>query len=164
MAKGALSLLGLGLPVLASDTFAAPESLSPKSPPAGENIPGLDSFPRGAKRQISDIQGCLPGPVQLQSLFGSWKWSIGLQSVQRSCLKPKGGQVELEQTVMGRGSPLSPQLLLLGPAAELMDTWFTGTGEPLAGSPSLRPGRLRGGEAGRGWKVTGGQQFLSWPW
>lgn len=53
VAKGALSLLGLGLPVLARDTFAAPESRSPKSPPAGENIPGLDSFPRGAKRQAS---------------------------------------------------------------------------------------------------------------
>lgn len=67
-------------------------------------------------------------------------------------------------SVMGRGSPLSPQLLLLGPAAELMEhgsqvqvnLWRVPQPSAPAGSEV--------GKQGGGWKVTGGQQFLSRPW
>lgn len=47
-AKGAFSLLGVG-PVLAGDTFVEPPPPSPRCPPAGDDIRGLYSFPRGAK-------------------------------------------------------------------------------------------------------------------
>lgn len=69
-AKEVFSLLGLRSLVLAGDMFTLLGSLPSKSPPVGENIPGLDSFPREAERQISGIKGCPLGPFQFQRLFG----------------------------------------------------------------------------------------------
>lgn len=71
MAKEVFLLLGLSPLDLASDMFTLLGSLPPKSPPVGENIPGLDSFPRGAERQTSGVKGCPLGSFQFQSFFGS---------------------------------------------------------------------------------------------
>ena len=94
--------------LLACDMFTLLGSLPSKSPPVGENIPGLDSFPRGAERQISGVKGCPLRPFQFQSLFGSWKCPCGS--------KPCRGHVSSQRiirlswnklSVKGHGSLLS---------------------------------------------------------
>lgn len=64
--------------------------------------------------------------------------STWFQTMQRSCLRPRGRLVVLD--VAHLGAPPAPASLV--PAAKLMGTWFTGTDDPFVGSPFLCSGRF----------------------
>lgn len=81
----------------------------PKARQLERTYQGWTLFPGEQRGRLPP--GAIPAPEPLWLL----EVSIGLQSVQRSRLKPKGGQGELEQTVChGAWLPTEPPALASG--------------------------------------------------